>query len=505
MAERIVSSMTTLVTVGNYTFPLYLIIIGGAGLALAAAGIYMLIFLLSVRRYDPSREAHPMRAACPILSLMWGFVILLLTCSRDPSYAAPFGRFLESYFRAWSTASGTLWENIALNILLFVPLGFFLTGSGRNYSFVLPEIFICALYSFAIEVYQYYSYTGYAEIDDIVNNTFGGIIGCGLYYMAASIVRERGNHLFRRILTGLTPIFVLIGGAAAISGAYNAKPYGNFATSVLYPQKTYSMYISWEVPEAQMTDPDTTESGIYETHIGTEEEAFELADSIFQELGEMADTWSLETQDGVTTVMTDDGRYTMEIELNGMRFTFYPTASGGDFSGISNSAANMKESRVRSLLEQYGFTLPDDATFADNSDGSYTFTVYSSNDDGTLQSGKFTVYFSGDKNSSVIFLGVDNQIIQGTEVGKEEILTPTQIRLLVRNGYFQVAGWNLRTDPIETITIDKLSVSHTADSKGYIRDVYVLRATINDSDDYYYIVIPAAASENNKTVVQQSL
>lgn len=502
MAERIISSMSSLVTVGNYTFPLYLILLAGFGTALAAAGIYMLIFLLAVRRFDPSAEAVPVRAAFPILAFTWGFVIVVLTCSRDPSYEEPFGRFLESYYSAWTSASVSQWENIFLNIVLFVPLGFFVSGCHRKLNLAVPVVFVCALYSFAIEVYQYYSLTGYAEVDDIVDNAFGSLIGCGLYYIARSLLRYWHDHLLRRILFGLTPVFICISTTAAIVTVYRTKPYGNFATSVLYPQKTYSMYISWEVPETQMEDPEQTVSGIFQTHVGTEQEAFDLAGKIFSSFGETADDWSLSTSDGVTTVATDDGRYTMEIQLNGMRYTFYPTANGGDFSGISSSAATMKETRVRSELERFGFTLPDDATFRDNSDGSYTFTVYSNDDSGNLSSGKFTVYFTGDVRTSVQFLGVDNQIVQGNEIGEEEILTPTQIRLLVRNGYFQISEWNQRANPIENITIDKLSVTHGTDSKGYVRDVYVLRAKINNSKEYYYITIPAAAAENNRAAVQ---
>lgn len=503
MAGRIVSSLTSLVTVGQYTFPLYLILIGGVGLALAAAGIYMLVFLLAVRRYDPAAEARPVRAAFPILAVMWGFIVVIMTCSRDASVEEPFGRFLESYFSAWSADSATQWQNIMLNVLLFVPLGFFITGCHRKLKFAPAVVFICALYSFAIEVYQYYSLTGYAEIDDIVDNAFGALVGCGLYYVVRVLVRKTSVHPVRSVLFGLTPVFICIGVMAGIAAAYRTKPYGNFASAVLYPQKTYTMYISWNVPESQMEDPSDTMSGIYQTHVGTQEEAFELAGTIFEQFGEEADDWSLETEDGVTTVKTDDGRYTMKIDLNGMRYTFYPTVTGGDFTTISSSAATLKEARVRSELKQYGFELPEDAVFRDNSDGSYTFSIYSQDESGKLQNGKFTVYFSGDVRSSVRFLGVGNQVIQGNEVGREEILTPTQIRRLVRYGYFQISGWNFRSNPIEKITIDKLSITHGTDSKGYIRDVYVLRAKINGGKEYYYITIPAAASENNKIALSE--
>lgn len=505
MAERIVESFGSTMSVGTIELPLYLILLIGIVASLLAAGIYMLIFYVYVGRYDKYAEAHPHRAAFAVLALTWILIVLGLTCSRDPKYEEPFGRFLESYFAAWSSASASLWQNIALNVILFIPFGFFVSGTHKKLNFAPAVCFISALLSFAVEVYQYYSMTGYAEFDDIIDNTMGGLIGWGLYYILSSAAHHRKDHLARRIFVGLLPGLVCAGVSFTILLAYWMKPYGNFATSVLYPQKTYSMYISWEVPDTQMEDPDSLESAIYKNHIGTKDEAFSLANDYFSFFGTTADDWSLETDGDSVTVSSDDEQYTMVISLNGMTYKFFPATSDAEFSKQSSSTVSMSEDKIEGYLNAYGCTIPDGSKFRDNEDGSYTFTIYSTDEDGTLHSGKLTAYFGGDAKEGVEFLGFDNEVIEGKEVGTEEILTPTQIRLLVRNGYFQIPDWNQRTNPISKITISKLSVTHGVDSKGYIRDVYVLRAKINDEKEHYYITIPAAASANNKTVVKQDV
>lgn len=61
------------------------------------------------------------------------------------------------------------WSDIVLNILLFVPLGM-LVGGKR-------AIIIGITLSLYIEFCQYVFVLGYCEIDDILNNTMGTVLG----------------------------------------------------------------------------------------------------------------------------------------------------------------------------------------------------------------------------------------------------------------------------------------------------------------------------------------
>ena len=61
------------------------------------------------------------------------------------------------------------WEDIVLNILLFIPIGFLIGGwKGLLTGFIL---------SVAIEATQYIKCLGYCEMDDILNNVIGTGIG----------------------------------------------------------------------------------------------------------------------------------------------------------------------------------------------------------------------------------------------------------------------------------------------------------------------------------------
>lgn len=62
-----------------------------------------------------------------------------------------------------------MWNNILLNMLLFLPLGFLL-GNKKG---IIVGFFI----SLGIEVTQYIELLGFCKIDDVLNNTIGTMIG----------------------------------------------------------------------------------------------------------------------------------------------------------------------------------------------------------------------------------------------------------------------------------------------------------------------------------------
>ncbi|PYZ98139.1 VanZ family protein [Alteribacter lacisalsi] len=71
------------------------------------------------------------------------------------------------------------------NIIMFVPFGFLLPlvyrRWRRSYLGVLPVAFMALLASIAIEVNQYYFTYRVANVDDVILNTTGGLLGALAY------------------------------------------------------------------------------------------------------------------------------------------------------------------------------------------------------------------------------------------------------------------------------------------------------------------------------------
>lgn len=76
----------------------------------------------------------------------------------------------EPIFRGlfWEVQAG-YWNDIFMNIVLFIPLGFLIGGwKGIVSGFLL---------SCSIEVIQYFGRLGFCELDDVLNNTIGAGLG----------------------------------------------------------------------------------------------------------------------------------------------------------------------------------------------------------------------------------------------------------------------------------------------------------------------------------------
>ena len=103
----------------------------------------------------------------------------------------PHGQFVvfDSFCKFLSNANTR--QNILNNIWLFVPLGAALYSEKRKCLWLVP-----VLLSILIETIQYFTGIGLCEIDDVITNGMGGVIG---YIISWSICYLRGNE-HRRLL-----------------------------------------------------------------------------------------------------------------------------------------------------------------------------------------------------------------------------------------------------------------------------------------------------------------
>lgn len=104
-----------------------------------------------------------------ILALYIFFILWMTLFTREPRAA----RIVKGLF--WEIRMGFWWD-IALNILLFIPLGFLVGNKGWK------TVLFGFLLSASIELTQYVFLLGYCEADDVLNNT----IGCGIGILLCS-------------------------------------------------------------------------------------------------------------------------------------------------------------------------------------------------------------------------------------------------------------------------------------------------------------------------------
>lgn len=103
--------------------------------------------------------------------------------------------FRELYSLFTSPNHSFYFWQIFLNILLFIPFGFmlccYLYKYRRPQHLFLPILLSGLFVSVSVELLQYLTSRGFTEIDDVINNTAGAMIGWLAYDKMLKAVKKR--------------------------------------------------------------------------------------------------------------------------------------------------------------------------------------------------------------------------------------------------------------------------------------------------------------------------
>lgn len=166
------------------------------------------------------------------ISICYGIVVLgAVFLNRGNIYGVMNLHLFSSYREAYNEMQISLFRNIILNILLFMPLGFLLP----IYSDKLKKIYKIAILGFIttllIEFMQYITKRGIFEVDDIFNNTIGAILG---YCVFMIYYRLKNNKNRKYIITYILPFIIIFGSFLGIYIKYENQEFGNLASNYNY-------------------------------------------------------------------------------------------------------------------------------------------------------------------------------------------------------------------------------------------------------------------------------
>lgn len=84
-----------------------------------------------------------------------------------------------------------VWMNVAGNIAAFIPFGLFVMPvSGRKINFA-ETVMLTFDVSICVEIIQLVTRVGSFDVDDLILNTIGGVIGASMYMVYVIIERKR--------------------------------------------------------------------------------------------------------------------------------------------------------------------------------------------------------------------------------------------------------------------------------------------------------------------------
>jgi len=100
----------------------------------------------------------------------------------DHSYERANYKFFYTIKRFYNSGSNeNSWANVGGNILLFIPFGILVPMLLKQKFKLFKTVVLAFALSFAFELFQLFTGCGFFDVDDILLNTFGGIIGVIVY------------------------------------------------------------------------------------------------------------------------------------------------------------------------------------------------------------------------------------------------------------------------------------------------------------------------------------
>lgn len=384
----------------------------------------------------------------------------------------------QSYRNAWNSWSVVEWRNIILNILMFVPMGFLVP-------FVFPKMRSFLKMSLTglgmtllIEGIQLFAKQGIFEVDDILDNTLGAMIGYGIYvllrYMAESRAKKERTKLYK-VLGAQVPLVVVVSVFSGIFITYGRQEFGNLI------DYTYQVDLS-KVSVELKTDlsEDIEISTVYHSKVGTKEDARAVAEKIFSIVGAAIDEERTIYYSESVFYYSQDGRYSVYVDYNSLSTSFT------DFELLeSEGAVGLTREDVENALGSFGVPYLELAEFSEQESGRYRFEIQLTKAE--------DVFVDGWLSCSMVENGqvyeFTNQLIAYEPLREVEIISEREAYQRILDGKFM---YYYTLDPIESLVIEDVSLEYCRDTKGYFQPVYYFDAMLNGEE--WGIMIPARTS-----------
>lgn len=387
--------------------------------------------------------------------------------------------FFYSYKEAWITASETAWRNIILNILMFVPLGFWLPlGKKRFCSFWKTTLVGCLL-SVGIEIFQLILSLGLFEVADVFNNTLGTMIGYGFYKIVEIFIQlfKKEKTQLSRVAACQIPLILTICIFTGIFVAYENQELGNLSIECIspYAEDTFEIVSDEEYSSAQ------GKAMVYKTNTLTLEETEAFASAFFENLGTTLDETRNDAYEESVLYWAENS-YSISIDYKGgsYNFTDFDTSYPDEGEEQPKPVTDATEEEIRDALAVYGIELPTEAVFMNNTDGVYLFTVERVEIDGNIYDGKLLCeYYDNGK-----FASIRNSIKKFDEYKEFDICSEQEAYEQILSGEF-VGAINAGTK----INLEQVSIEYMLDTKGYYQPIY--NFTVDGMEEEQSIQIPA--------------
>ena len=401
----------------------------------------------------------------PLKVILAIYIIIVLGAtlgSRHSNIASVNLHLFSSYKEAYNSFSMVEWRTLILNILMFIPLGFMIPLLFDKAKKWHTSYFIGFLLTLSIEAIQFITKRGSFDIDDIINNALGYMIGYGIVMIFISVY-NKNNKVLASLMYQI-PLIITIITFSTIFVTYSKKELGNLSITHIYNVDMSTVDVFSKVN----FDDKLSTAYVYKAPVGNKEEALKFANEFFSLLNTKVDESQNDEYDETTIFNSEDNNYKLWVNYKG--FTTWFINNSSEYNGKEN----LSYKDIQNLLSKYNINLPNEAKFEDCKDGNYKITVDMVKSNNNFLDGELNCQISKDNT----VYSIKNDIISYEPYKEYDILSLNEAYNKIKNGEFK--SYDLEKESNKIDIIDG-KLDYKLDSKGFYQPIYTFNVEVNGS------------------------
>lgn len=148
-----------------------------------------------------------------LLDVLWITVLRGDHLIRPTMIVIPFYAYYRIIITGWYSYGMYIVMGLIGNMLLFVPLGILVSQMLNCRHNLKIALLIGFIFSLFIECFQYKTMVGTFEMDDLIQNAWESVIGCGIGNIVSAPYADRKDRLGKN-LSPLIVWLILLGGCS---------------------------------------------------------------------------------------------------------------------------------------------------------------------------------------------------------------------------------------------------------------------------------------------------
>lgn len=373
-----------------------------------------------------------------------------------------------SYKDAWINFSLTAWRNIILNICMFIPLGFLLPLGLKFFRSFWKTYLAGFLLTLFIEGMQFSFHLGMFELDDIMNNAIGAMIGYGLYALVKKLRSENAKVSSPKLAALQLPLLITLACFTIIFVSYEKQELGNVSGQYITTYDPEKLSIITELD----FDQERSEAPVYQSKILSKDESVSFATEFFANLGSEIDESRNDFYED-TAVFYSKDVYNLWVNYQGGSYSFtdFETSFSEKPLAVKSDAT---EAELRSALITYGIEVPENAELTvDQETSRFTFQIGESEETNTLSMGSISgTYYENER-----FADINYSVVTSEYYKDFPIISEQDAFEMIADG-----KWNYYESGELQVRILDCTLDYTQDSKGFYQPVYVFACEINGQE-----------------------